>query len=206
MTPGLPDYSPASYVWKDESPEGRLRRARSLYASAGLSPTRPLHIRLLFSPNEGLRNTALTSAAIWKDALGVEVELDEREFKTFLATRTDRSQWDAIVDGWTADFPDPASFLDALRRGDPNNDPGFSDPEFERLLDLAAVEPNADRRFSALQSAERRLLESYALAPIFHPVVRRLVSPTIGGATLTPLAHQYSQRLRWAALDRPPPG
>lgn len=197
VPPGMPGYTAATYPWRDEPREALLDRARSLYAAAGFSVAKPLRLRLLFSPNEALHNTALTSAAVWKEVLGVEVQLDEREFKTFLTTRSDRSQWDAVVDGWSADFADPVSFLDTLRQGVPNNDPGFSDPDYERLLDAAEAEPKADGRLAALQAAERRLLESYALTPLFHPVNRRLVNPRLGGAKLNPLAHQYSQRLSW---------
>jgi oligopeptide transport system substrate-binding protein len=197
VPPGMPDYTPASYAWRNASREARLKRARSLYTASGFSAANPLRIRLMFSPNEALRNTALTSAAAWKEVLGVEVQLDEREFKTFLAMRSERSQWDAIVDGWGADFADPVSFLDVLRSRGPNNDSGWADAEFDRLLDVAEAEPTAAGRFRALQDAERRLLGSYAVAPIFHPVLRRLVSPSVGDATLSPMAHQYSQRLRW---------
>ena len=89
VPPGIADYTPATTVWKGESREARLARARALYAASGFSIAKPLRIRLMYSPDEAFRNTAITAAAAWKEVLGVEVRLDEREFKTFLAMRGD---------------------------------------------------------------------------------------------------------------------
>ena len=123
----------------------------------------------MYSPDEAFRNTAITAAAAWKEVLGVEVRLDEREFKTFLATRGDATEWDAIIDGWGADFADAVNFLDVLRAGSANNGLGFADADFDRLLDAAEAERRPAVRNADLQAAEQRLLDSYAVAPVFYP-------------------------------------
>ena len=199
VPPGIPGYAAVTYSWQADTREARLERARRLYRESGYSAARPLAIRVLYSEDEALRNTALTAAAAWKEALGVEVDLQQREFKTFLAERGDRTKWDVLVSGWGADFQDPSNFLEVFRGHAAANEPGLADSDFDRLLDLADAEPRASERLALLGSAERRLNDSYAVAPVYYPVLRRLVKPGVQGATLNPMGHNYSRTLRLAA-------
>ena len=141
VPPGMPGYSQVQYEWRVDTREDRLSRARRLYRESGFSAARPLAIRLLYSEDEALRNTALTASAAWKEALGVEVELQQREFKTFLADRDDRTKWDVLVSGWGADFQDPSNFLEVFRGNSAANEPGMADSEYDSLLDRAEAEP-----------------------------------------------------------------
>jgi oligopeptide transport system substrate-binding protein len=203
VPPGMSGYTPQNYAWSEVSQDARLTKARDLYRAAGYSSTRPLHVRMLFNQNEAIRNVAIASAAQWKEALGVEVELVDMEFRAFLAARHDRTRWDVVIDGWNADYADPGNFLELFRTGGVQNDPGLADPEFDGLLDAAANEPSPERRLTLLASAEKRLLADGVVAPVYFPVTRRLVKPYVDGAILNPMNHNYSKYLR--LLPRPMP-
>jgi oligopeptide transport system substrate-binding protein len=56
---------------------------------------------------------------MWKEALGVETELVQMEFKAYLAARADPAQWDVVRVGWTADYNDASAFLDTMTRNSP---------------------------------------------------------------------------------------
>jgi oligopeptide transport system substrate-binding protein len=195
VPPGIPGYIPASFAWRAEKKDDRLALAHRLYRESGFSSAHPLTLRLLHSEDEAFRNVALTAAAMWKEVLGVEVIQEQREFKTFLTERADRSKWDVLVSGWSADFQDPTNFLDVFRSNSATNEPGFADADYDRVLDTAETEARADVRLALLSSAERRFIDAYAVAPLYYPVLRRLVRPSVQGARLNPMGHNYSKSL-----------
>lgn len=202
LPPGIPGYVPATYSWSTETTEGRLARSRSLYRESGFSGSHPLSIRLLHSEDEAFRNVALAVAAMWKDVLGVETELQQREFKTFLVERRERWKWDVLVSGWGADFQDPINFLEVFRANSAANEPGFANADYDDILDHAESEAHADVRLALLAAAERRLTDAYAVAPIYYPVLRRLIKPSVEGAQLNPMGHNYSRSMTFSAAGR----
>jgi oligopeptide transport system substrate-binding protein len=196
VPPGIPGYTPVTYAWQAEARAARLSRARQLYRESGYFGAKRLSLRLLHSDNEAFRNTALTAAAAWKEVFGIDVELEQREFKTFLSERAERGKWDVLISGWGADIQDPSNFLNVFLSTAAANDPGLADPEYDRILNRAESEPVAAERLALLAAAERKLIDSYAIAPVYYPVLRRLVKPFVQGAALNPMGHNYSKSLR----------
>ena len=90
-----------------------------MYAKAGYSTERPLRLRLLYNENELIQKVCIAIAAMWKEALGVETELVQMEFKAYLTARADPGQWDVVRVGWTADYNDASTFLDTMTLGQP---------------------------------------------------------------------------------------
>ena len=78
------------------------------------------------------------------------------------------------------DYLDPAYFLDCFRSGSGMNRTGWSDPTFEKLLDEAAASA-PDQRLARLAEAERLLLESAIVIPLYHYVCAFLVAPGLSG-------------------------
>jgi oligopeptide transport system substrate-binding protein len=196
---GVWNYRPAYYAWRDSSPGERLARARSLYAEAGFSARRPLRLRLLYNENELVQRVCLAVAAMWKEALGIETELVQMEFKAYLAARADPAQWDVVRVGWTADFNDATSFLDTMTRDSPQNFGHWRNDEYARLLAAAAAEKDPVRRRDTLQQAESLMLNDYPLLPVYFYVTRRLISPRVVAPAINPMNRTYSRYFRPAA-------
>ena len=87
---GAWNYEPA-YLWLAGTSCGRSvsTQARELYADGGLFGGSPLRLRLLYNENELVQSVCIAIAAMWKEALGVETELLQMEFKAYLAARAD---------------------------------------------------------------------------------------------------------------------
>jgi oligopeptide transport system substrate-binding protein len=195
---GVWNYEPQSYQWRAAGQADRLKRARALYADAGYSATRPLRLRLLYNENELVQRVCIAVAAMWKDALGVETELVQMEFKAYLAARADPSQWDAVRVGWTADYNDASTFLDTMTAGSPQNFGRWSNAGYARLLADAAAELDPARRRELLQRAESLMLDDYPLLPVYYYVTRRLVQPRIAAPAINPMNRTYSKYFRLA--------
>ena len=132
---------------------------------------------------------------MWKQALGVDTELLDEEYRVFLDTRRNTTKWEVARLGWTADYNDAGNFLDTLRSGSPNNDARYDRPEYNELLDRAASAVDAANRREFLQNAEKMMLSDYPILPIYFFSSKRLMKPYVAGATPNPLNRLYSKHL-----------
>ena len=195
---GVLNYTPAQYEWREDPQGQRIARARSLYAAAGYSPGRPLRLRLLYNENDLIQKVCIAIASMWKEALGVEVELIQMEFKAYLAARADPAQWDVVRVGWTADYNDASTFLDTMTRDSPQNFGRWRNERYAGLLATAAGESDPLRRRETLQQAEALMLADYPLLPVYFYVTRRLVQPRIAAPAINPMNRTYSRYFRIA--------
>ena len=194
---GVNGYTPAVYSWSDWTRDHQLAEAKSLYEKAGYSIKKPLKLKLYFNQDEGIRRLMIAIAGSWKQNLGIESELISDEFRVFLVGRKDRSRWDVARLGWTADYNDPANFLDIFSNGSNQNDPGYESPDFRDSVNRAENEPINEQRMRLLRNSEQLLLDDYPVIPIYFYRARRLVKPYVGGAQLTPMNRTYSKHLYW---------
>jgi oligopeptide transport system substrate-binding protein len=196
VPPGTWNYGPQSWAWKNLDDDERVAEAKRLYAAAGYSPRAPLHLRLLFNSNPAIKHTAIVVASMWRETLGIETELVDEEYRVFLQSRHDRSRWDVARLAWSADFDDASNFLDTLRAGSSNNDPGYANPAFDHLLDAAAANADSGRRRELLERSERVMLTDYPVVPLYYFVSKRLIKPYVQGVVANPLNHIRSQALK----------
>ena len=177
---GVPGYSPVRYDWRSARDEDRKRLARDRLAAAGIEPADLPPLRLVYDDGDVHERVALAVAGMWQDVLGLEVELDKREWKRFLETRARRDEWDAMRFSWFGDYEDPATFTELFRSGSDQNLPGYDSAAYDALLDRATTADGAARA-SLLASAERRFLDDYPIVPLYFYVSKHLVSPRVRG-------------------------
>lgn len=197
VAPGASGYLSPSYAWAKWPRERQLQYARELLTHAGYSTRHPLHLKLYFNSSESIQRIMLAVADSWKKNLAIETELLPEEFRVFLAGRKDRHHWDAIRIGWYADFDDASSFLEIFTTHNNQNDAGYSNINFDKLIDAARVEPDPAMRLATLEHAENVLMDDYPFVPIYFYQTRRLVKPYVGGAAISPMNHTYSKHLFW---------
>jgi oligopeptide transport system substrate-binding protein len=195
VPPGTWNYEPQTWQWKNLSNADRVAEAKRLYAEAGYSGKSPLHLRLLFNTNPAIKQTAIIVAAMWKEALGIDTELNDEEYRVFLQSRHDRKRWEVVRLGWTADYNDASNFLDIFRGKSVNNDPGYINISFEKLLDGAASTADPQVRRGLLELAERTMLADYPVIPLYYFVSKRLVKPYVLGVQSNPLDRIASKSL-----------
>ena len=167
-------------------PHADAERLRELFQEAGYSEAKPLRLRLLYNSNTVIKQTAIIIAAMWKETLGVDTEYTEEEYRVFLETRHDKSRWDVVRLGWTADFNDAGNFLDTLRTKSKNNDEGYANPAYDQLLDEAASTADPTKRRELLEAGERLMLADYPIIPLYHFVSKRLIKPYVHGVKPDP--------------------
>lgn len=127
------------------------------------------------------RNPTLEAVQqMWKQELGIDVGIVIHEAKVHLASLHAGTYDIAFVTN-LLDVPDPVAALADFTAEAPNNFPHWNSPEFERLLREAAEHSHATQREAALLEAERLLLESAAVVPVYFNAQNWLMSPRVRG-------------------------
>jgi len=115
---------------------------------------------------------------MWKQYLGVEVELYNEEWKVFVQSRRQRNT-QVFRSGWIADVNDASNYLELFTSKHPLNDYAFSKQRYDELLAEAAIATS--KRSSILANAEEELLGDYVILPLYYYVSKHLVRANIKG-------------------------
>lgn len=196
VPPGVWNYGSQQFSWAKWPREQRVAEARRLYAAAGYSEQKPLDIEIRYNTSEDNKRIATVIAAMWKQTLGVRARLVNEEFKVFLANRKLKKDTQVFRSGWIGDYNDATTFTDILHSTHGQNDQGYNNPDYDRLLQKAAAEPDLQARRALLEAAERILLEDHPVIPLTFAVSKHLVKPWVQGWEDNVLDYHATKDLR----------
>ncbi|MCG3462788.1 oligopeptide ABC transporter substrate-binding protein OppA [Xenorhabdus bovienii] len=176
--------------FKDEKPDWytklnqqqRNEEAKKLLAEAGFSKDNPLKISLLYNTSDLHKKMAIAAAAIWKKNIGVEVSLENQEWKTFLDTRH-QGNYDIARAGWCADYNEPTTFLNVKLSYSSNNTAHYKSEAFDALMKEALKVKSDAERAEIYKQANALIDKDSAVVPLYYYVSTRLVKPYVGGYT-----------------------
>jgi oligopeptide transport system substrate-binding protein len=173
-------------------------------------------VTLMHATSEGNRAVAEAIQAMWRDTLGVEVEVVNQEWGVYLETLKNDTPladmphiWSL---GWCADYADNNNWVhevfnneegaNRLRRGCLNNTcTEVEELEFDALTKAAGAEQDPDTRRTLYKQAEKILSEEEAAyAPIYYYSSVTLTKPWLS-RTFQKLAGQHWDKwtIDWAA-------
>ena len=106
---------------------------------------------------------------MWRQNLGVEVEIRQMEWATYLQD-LNRQKFQAFAGlGWEADYPDPQDFLDILFHTDSSiNHGAYSNAAVDKILEEARVEPDIAKRIELYHQAEQMIIDDAAWVPLWY--------------------------------------
>ena len=126
---------------------------------------------------------------MWRQLLGVEVEIQQVEWATYLED-LDANKFQAFAGlGWQADYPDPQDFLDILFHSDSDiNHGAYSNAEVDAILEQARVEVDITKRVDLYHEAERLIVNDAAWVPLWFTGERYvLIKPHVKGYKVLPM-------------------
>src|SRR5690606_5984336 len=154
-------------------------RARKLLADAGYPDGEGFPpFDLLFNTQEVHRRIAEAVQQMLRTNLNIGVELYNQEFRTYL-TSVSSMNYHAARGGWIGDYPDPHTFLDLWVTDRGNNNTGWSNPDYDSLIDQAARTDDPEERNEFFRQAEAILLEESPVIPIYHYRNNYLIQPSL---------------------------
>jgi oligopeptide transport system substrate-binding protein len=141
--------------------------ARRLLAEAGFPEGKGFpRLELLYNTNAGHRSIAETIQQMWKVNLGIDVTLVNQEAKVQSDTMREMNYQVARY-AWSGDYLDPSTFLELLTSTSGNNQTGWKNEEYDRLIYEAARTPDNARRYELFQKADQILVDEMPIAPIY---------------------------------------
>jgi len=135
--------------------------------------------------------------AMWKTQLGIDVSITQLEQKTWIQ-RQQTGDYQLCLSAWTADYPDPLSFLELFLSNSPYNWTGWASADYDALLTRAARTSESAARLALLREAEALLLGATPIAPLYFGAETRLVHPSIKNWPPSPLGFRRFQLLQFA--------
>ncbi|ELY3422347.1 oligopeptide ABC transporter substrate-binding protein OppA [Cronobacter sakazakii] len=182
-------------AWFKMTQEQRNAEAKKLLAEAGYTADKPLTFDLLYNTSDLHKKLAIAAASIWKKNLGVNVKLENQEWKTFLDTRH-QGNFDVARAGWCADYNEPTSFLNTMLSNSSNNTSHYKSDAFDKVMQETLQVSDEGQRSELYNKAEQQLDKDSVIVPVYYYVNARLVKPWVGGYTgKDPLDNVYVKNL-----------
>ena len=135
---------------------------------------------------------------MWKQELGVEVEIQQVEWATYLED-LDAKKFQAYAGlGWEADYPDPQDFLDILFHSESSINHGdFKNAEIDAVLEEARVEADIQKRIALYHDAEQMIVDAAPWVPMWFTGDRyALVKDYVEGYVMTPMIVPKLRQIR----------
>lgn len=168
------------------TPQGNVEEAKKLLAEAGYPGGKGFPVfTYLYNTSESHKKIAEAVQDMWKKNLGINCKLANQEWAVFQNTRQ-AGNYDVARGGWIADFMDPVSMLDIFVTGNGNNDPKYSNTEFDKFIKASKSETDVNKRFEDLHEAEKILMNDSPVATLYFYVNKICVKPYIKGIVQTP--------------------
>lgn len=199
VTPNnIPNYQAPKSDFKQLDAKQRLSKAKQLLKEAGYSKENPLEFTLTYNTSENHKKIALAIASMWKP-LGVKVELENMEWKAYVAAKSSGDY--QLARSWAfGDYPEPSALLEGFTCGHTANESGYCNPEFDKLMQQASLITKQEDRFKIYQKAEVLLNESAAVLPLYHYNHTRLVRNSLKGLPVNnPKGNIYAKDLYFVA-------
>ena len=152
--------------FKDKDLEAAKKMLEEGMKEAGISKFPA--ITLSYNTSEGHKKIAEAIQDQWKKNLGVDVKLENKEWKVYLDD-VHQGKYQVARAGWLGDFNDPINFLEMFKDKDGgNNDTRWENPKYKELLNQSALEPDLEKRKAILAEAEQILMDEMPIMPIYY--------------------------------------
>lgn len=133
-----------------------------------------------FITNDVQKKVAEVLQQQWKKNLGVDVKLNSMERKSLIEAMR---KGDYVMQLYStgADFDDAINLLTQFMTGDGYNYGKYSNPEYDRQINQALKEPNAQKRADAMVAAEKAFMGDMGILPLYYGTQVRMLQPYVKG-------------------------
>ncbi|MCM3079373.1 peptide ABC transporter substrate-binding protein [Brevibacillus invocatus] len=195
ITPITASLKPDGF-FADNQPEEAQKLLEEGMRELGI--TKLPEITYLYNTSDRNKAIAETLQATWKNVLGVDVKLLNKETKVYLDDQ-EQGKFEITRSSWTADYNDPINFLQKfIGKYSSSNITRWHNPAYSELIQKSYVETDEEKRKQILLEAETLLMEEMPLTGIFSDVNAWVQSDKVKGVRIDPLS---KIDLKWAYLE-----
>ncbi|CAJ2230502.1 peptide ABC transporter substrate-binding protein [Companilactobacillus paralimentarius] len=122
-----------------------------------------------------------------KNLPGIKITLSNVPFKSRLDKSTS-GNFDIVVTGWNADYPDPVTFLDIFTTGNVQNNGKYSNAQYDALINKSKTTDatNEEARWQDLLQATKILTDEQGAIPLYQSYQANLTRSNVKGYQITP--------------------
>ena len=155
--------------------------ARQLLAEAGYANGEGFpKLTILYNTMESHKKIALAFQQMWKKELNVDVQLENQDWKVYLANQRAMNYQIARA-AWVGDYYDVNTFLDMFVKDGGNNETGWFNPEYDKAIELAAQSETQQERYEHFQRAEAILIDELPIMPVYFYMGSTLIRESVKG-------------------------
>ena len=143
---------------------------------------------LLYNTSESHKKIAQAAQEMWREALGIELGLENVEFQVKL-DREQSGDYQISRAGWIGDFMDPMTFLDLWWSDSAFNDVRYDNAEYDALILEAKGTNDQEVRMAAMKEAEAILMEDMPVIPVYFYTQPYTVKPEVSGIFKVPVRY-----------------
>ncbi|MGY0691915.1 peptide ABC transporter substrate-binding protein [Virgibacillus sp. FSP13] len=145
-------------------------------------------IKLSYNTDEAHATIAQALQDMWKENLGVKVELNNQEWNVYLNSLSE-GDFQMGRMGWVGAVNDPINFLEIFQTTGGNNYTNWESDKYASLLEKSNTIAEPAKRKEVLQEAEQIFMDEMPIAPIYFytnvwvnkDYVKNVKVPPIGG-------------------------
>lgn len=191
IPPGYPGFQEGETRWGYDPDKALQAIAESSYGSVENLP----EIDVTFSDSARNRVRHEWLVAKWKEVFGenLKIKLNPVEPTTYTALTKDIETAPSVFRlGWCADYPDPQNWLSVYwKTGGFGERIGYSNPEFDALVNAADVELDPTKRAELYAKAQDLLVSGAPVAFMYNSKNHYLVKPWVKGWMASPQDNSY---------------
>ena len=179
FTPGATDgFEVPEVDYANMTQAERDAKAKELLAAAGYGPDGDtLSFTYLYNTSESHQQIAIVASQMWKQKLGVDVTLENQEWKVFLETRGNQN-FELARGAWCGDYNEASTFLDLLTSQSGYNDGKYSNARVDELMAEAKSSQDTNPLYFEV---EEILSQDMPVIPIYHASINMMLSDQIKG-------------------------
>jgi len=154
-------------------------------------------VKLSYNTSEAHASIAQAVQDMWKENLGVDVELHNEEWAVYLDSMG-AGDFQMGRMGWLADFNDSINFLEIFETIGGNNYTNWESAEYQDLLKQSRAETDLEARDAILRQAEEIFMEELPIAPVYFYTNVWTNKEYVKDVEVSPLGQvQY----KWGSID-----
>ncbi|WP_099159414.1 peptide ABC transporter substrate-binding protein [Virgibacillus ndiopensis] len=151
-------------------------------------------VTLTYNTDEAHKAIAETLQGMFSENLGVDVTLENTEWNVFLEDQKGLKH-QLSRSSFLFDYGDPVNFLESFITDSSMNRTGWSNEEYDKLIQSAKTETNEEKRWESMYKAEKLLAEEMPIFPIHYYNQVYIYKDNITGIVRHPVGYL---ELKWA--------
>lgn len=189
------DFAKQAYVKNSVSYDAKLAKQYWAKGLKEIGQTSLSFTLLIDDTDSGKKAADYLQGQLEKVLPNLKVTNRNVPFKTRL-TASQKGQFDVVLSAWGADFSDPISFLELFTSTNSYNNGHWQSTAFDQAIQAANVTHanNATQRWADMITAEKTLMASQGVIPLYQQTVPWLVKSSIKGIIYNTAGTSYNYK------------